>query len=171
VLKDRLTDAFRYIGTVNVQLQQVHAFFAEVLRYPESRNDFKRLLAETASKALCTVDKDWMLIRIVDRATLKTRIEHWEIRRNTKPPAVCIGNRAAIEPNGLPDVDVIRSQLAPAAITTICVFPLPRLNPEERVLIEAFSAELEMIYLLFSQHGFSKKPPHVTEKGGGHPSN
>ena len=119
---------------------------------------------------ICGLAKDWMLIRIVDRDTLKTRIEHWETRRNTKPPAVCIGNRAAIEPNGLTHVDVIRSQLALAAITTICVFPRPRLNPEERVLIEALSAELEMIYILFSQHGFSKKPPHVTEKGGRHPS-
>jgi hypothetical protein len=156
VLKNRLTDAFRYIGTVNVQLQEIHAVFAEVIRYPESRSEFKRLLADTATKALCTVGKDWMLIRIVDRASLKTRIEHWQAQHTLPPPAVGISNRAALGEKTLPNVDIVRSHRANTAFTAFLVFPLPRLNREERILMEALAAEVEMIYTVFDSRADSK---------------
>jgi hypothetical protein len=156
VLKDRLTDAFRYIGTVNVQLQEIHSVFAEVIRYPESRSEFKRLLADTAAKALCTVDKDWMLIRIVDRANLKTRIEHWQARGGVQLPNVCVSNRAAIGQTSMPSVEVVRSHRENTAYTAVCVFPPPRLHREERFLMEAVAAEMEMIYSVFASRADAK---------------
>ncbi|MEN8690606.1 MAG: hypothetical protein AB1Z20_10915, partial [Desulfobacterales bacterium] len=41
VLADRLTDAFRYIGTVNVQLQEIRSVFSGLKRLPENRRQFK----------------------------------------------------------------------------------------------------------------------------------
>ena len=162
-LKDRLTDAFRYIGTVNVQLQQIHAVFADVIRYPENRSEFKRLLGQTASKVLCTVDKNWMLIRIIDRGSLNTRFEHWETRRGATLSVGRISNRAALDTNPLSSVEVVRSHGTNSAATAVCVFPLPRLNWEERVLMEAVAAEVEMIYTVFAsrlEDHSGKEPPH-----------
>jgi hypothetical protein len=156
LLKDRLTDAFRYIGTVNVQLQEIQAVFSKSIRYPGNRKEFKRLLAETARETLGIVDRDWMLIRIIDRRNLKTRIEHWEMRCRVKPPNTCVSNRAIIEHHPMPEVDVAASHRDNAAFAAVCVFPAPPLNREERILIQAVAAELEMIYIIFTSCMVSK---------------
>jgi hypothetical protein len=150
VLKDRLTDAFRYIGTVNVQLQEIHAVFSKSIRYPENRGEFKRMLAEIAFKTLGIVDKDWMLIRIVDRCTLKTHIEHWEMRFRTIPAKICVSNRAIVDQHPQLDVDVTASHRDNATVTAACVFPLPPLNREERILMQSVASEMEMIYTVFT---------------------
>jgi len=166
LLKNRLADAFRYIGNINVQLERIHAVFAEVICYPQNRSEFKRLLAATASNVLNAVDKDWMLIRIVDRANLKTHIEHWEARRTVIPPVVPVSNRSALGQSVLPNADVIRSHGANAAVRAVCVFQMPRLNREERILMEAVAAEIEMVYTVFSSQAASRSQSEETAGRG-----
>jgi hypothetical protein len=160
-LRERLTDAFRYIGTVNVQLHEIHSVFAKIIRYPESRREFKRLLAQISTEVLSAVDKDWMLIRIVSRVNLKTCMESWSTRPNRLPPAVCISNRAAMGANAPAHVEVIRSQRANSAAAVIFVFPLPRLSREDRILTEAVAAEIEMIYTVYTSRAVSNNPSEV----------
>jgi len=150
VLRDRLVDAFRYIGAFNVQLEEIHAAFEEMVHCPESRKAFREMLAGVASKTLSGVGKDWMLIRVVDRFNLRTRIEHWETHPENASPPLHVGNRAAFGRNALPGVDVIRSHGENAAGTAVIVFPLPRLKAEERILVEAIASEIELIYTVFS---------------------
>jgi hypothetical protein len=156
-LKDRLTDAFRYIGTVNVQLQEIHGITSEMARYPENRREFKKVLASAASKALSIVGKDWMLIRVVDRHSLKTLIEHWETRRKAGLNGISVSNRMAVNSHALENLDHIQSHRVNSAVSVLCVFPLPRLNQEERILIQAVAAEMEMLYTVFAMQSALKK--------------
>lgn len=149
-LRDRLVDAFRYIGAFNVQLEEIHAAFEEMVRCPESRKAFREMLAGVASKTLSGVGKDWMLIRVVDRFNLRTRIEHWQTRPENASLPLPVGNREALGRHALPGVDVVRSHGENAAGTAVIVFPLPRLKEEERILVEAIASEIELIYAVFS---------------------
>jgi hypothetical protein len=156
-LKGRLTDAFRYIGTVNVQLQEIHGITSEMVRYPENRREFKQMLASAGSKALSIVGKDWILIRVVDRHTLKTLIEHWETRGKTSFKGISVSNRLAVNSHALENLDHIQSHRDNSTASVLCVFSLPRLNQEERILIQAVAAEMEMLYTIFALQSTLKK--------------
>jgi hypothetical protein len=80
VMADRLADAFRYIGTVNVQLQEIHSVFSGLKRLPENRRQYKDLLSMFGRKILGMMNVDWVTIRIIDRRTLRTIVEHREVR-------------------------------------------------------------------------------------------
>ena len=95
---------------------------------------------------------------------MKTRIEHWQARCTlTPPPAVGVSNRAAMGAKALTSVDIVRSHRANTSFTAICVFPMPRLNREERILMEALAAEMEMIYTVFASRADTKNKLEDTQ--------
>ena len=51
-LSSKLNDAFKYIGGVNVQIQQIRSIFCGLRRYPLTENEFKKDLTLFARKIL-----------------------------------------------------------------------------------------------------------------------
>ena len=43
-IHEKLDDSFRYIGQVNVQIQQIKSIFSSSDRFPKTKNDFKKTL-------------------------------------------------------------------------------------------------------------------------------
>lgn len=149
-LLSRLTDAFKYIGKVNVQLQEIRSVFFHLNRLPESRNDFKNLLRVFARKALSIVNTEWVVVRIIERRTLRTVIEHLEVRSGAIALHPRIGNKSVVDAEAMAGQAVIRCEIENLDITVVCIFPRDELSPEEKILVEAIAGEIELLFITFT---------------------
>lgn len=149
-LQCRLTDAFKYIGKVNVQLQEVRSIFQLLNRLPENRKDFKNLLRVFGQKALAIANTDWVALRIIDRPSLRTVIEHLETRRQGTALNLHIGNKSVVEGEPISGQAVIRCDNDNLDITVVCIFPRDVLSWEEKILLESLAGEIELLFITFT---------------------
>ena len=55
-LENRLTEAFKYIGTVNIQVQEIKSVFSDIRKFPENKKDFGYILQFIAQRTLSMVN-------------------------------------------------------------------------------------------------------------------
>lgn len=149
-LQCRLTEAFKYIGDVNVQLQEIRSVFSLLNRLPQSRKDFKNLLRVFAQKALTIANTDWVAVRIIDRPSLRTVIEHLEPRRKSIALNPHIGNKSIVERGPIAGLSVIRCENETLDMAVACIFPRNELSWEEKTLLEAIAGEIELFFIAFA---------------------
>jgi hypothetical protein len=160
-LRGRLTDAFKYIGKVNVEIQEIRSIFSLFDRLPQSRRDFKILLRALAQKALTIANADWVAVRVIERPSLRTVIEHLESRTaNTLHPPH-IGNKSVVAGEPIPGHAVIRCETKGRDITVVCILPRDELSWEERILLEAVTGEIELLFLTFTALHFHGEAPGI----------
>jgi hypothetical protein len=158
-LQCRLTDAFKYIGQVNVQLHEVRSAFSLLNQLPQSRKEFKKLLRVFARKALTIANTDWAAIRIIDRPSLRTMIEHLESRGACNEPHPHIGNKALVNGEVVAGRTVIRCENENLDIAVVCIFPRDALSLEEKILLESIAGEIELLFFTFTAihlHGVAR---------------
>jgi len=51
-IEEKLNDAFKYIGTINLQLQEIKSIFAKNDKYPETKEEMKKIEYYMAEKIL-----------------------------------------------------------------------------------------------------------------------
>jgi hypothetical protein len=162
-LQCRLTEAFKYIGNVNLQLQEIRSVFSLLKRLPQSRKDFKNLLRLFAQKALTISNTDWVVVRIIDRPSLRTVIEHLEFRRKGIALNPHIGNKSIVEGEPIADLAVIRCENENLDIAVACISPRNELSWEEKILLEAIAGEIELFFIAFAamhSHGVDPTIAH-----------
>ncbi len=145
------TEAFKYIGTVNVQLQRLGAIFSGWQRYPETKTEFQRMLASAVRSIGGMVKVDWTLIRIIDQEDFRTITEHWEsFAKEGADQHIRISNRALVEGKPIEGFSVVCSRRNNLAVNVACIMPAKELVREEKILIEAIVGELEMLFIIFT---------------------
>jgi hypothetical protein len=149
-LSNKLTDAFKYIGGVNVQIQEIRSIFCELRRYPATENEFRSELALFASKVLGIVNADWVVIRIIRQTNLRTLKEHLESRKNADFSIKGISNKAIVANQAIDGYSIVASRMDNSMIMAVCVFPKKSLNEEEEILVEAITNQIEMLYLIYA---------------------
>jgi hypothetical protein len=154
-LSGKLLDAFKYIGGVNVQIQEIRSIFCGIRRYPETENEFRKDLALFARKALGIVNADWVVIRIISQNNLRTIKEHLESRKNTNFLIKGISNKAIVANQTVEGFSNVASHHDNSTILVTCVFPNISLDEDEKILIEAITNQVELLYLMF----VSRQPP------------
>ena len=165
VLADRLTDAFRYIGTVNVQLQEIRSVFSGLKRLPENRRQFKDLMGMFGGKILGMMNVDWVTIRIVDRRTLRTIVEHREVRKTQPVADPHIGNRAIVEGKPVAGCIIVTDAKDNLSIVAACILPLDHLDKEETILMQALVDEIEMLFIISNLYPAVKDDFFTNEAG------
>lgn len=146
------TEAFKYIGSVNVQLQKLRAIIFGFQRYPETKAEFQRILSSSARNAREIVNADWILIRFINQNNFRTITEHWEFFAAATNPNVRISNRALVEGKTIADFSIVSSRRNNSAVNVVCIIPVKTLGSEEIILIEAIAGELEMLFIIFTLH-------------------
>jgi len=144
------TEAFKYIGRVNVQLQKLWAIFLGFQRYPETKAEFQRILSSSARNARGIFNADWILIRIINQNNFRTITEHWEFFAEATCPNVRISNRALVEGKTIAGFSIVCSRRNNLAVKVVCIIPVKALGREEKILIEAIAGELEMLFIIFT---------------------
>jgi hypothetical protein len=148
-LLNKLIDAFKYIGGVNVQIQEIRSIFCGLRRYPATENEFRKDVALFARKVLGIVNADWVVIRIIGQTNLRTIKEHFEPRRNANFIIKGISNRALVANQAIDGYSIVASRHDNSKFTVACIFPKKSLDEEEKILVEAITYQIEMLYLIF----------------------
>ena len=148
-LSNKLTDAFKYIGGVNVQIEQIRSIFCGLRRYPATENELRMDLTLFARKVLGIVNADWVVIRIIRQTNLRTIKEHLESRKNANFFIKGISNKAIVANRALDGYSIVASRRDNSMIMVVCVFPKICLDEEDKILVEAINNQIEMLYLIF----------------------
>lgn len=161
-LVSRLTEAFNYIGTVNVELQEIQSTFCGIEHYPQTKREFKLLVDHLAVKAMTIAGTPWVVIRIISRCNGRTVKEYNAIRPKSVLPSACIGNREILEDRPVEGLIKIASSQKNLDFLTVCILPVIQLSKEESILIAAITNQIEMFFLLYRagflpQQSFNKK--------------
>jgi hypothetical protein len=147
------TEAFKYIGKVNIQLKELQAIFSGFQWYPETKTEFQGILSSAARNVQGIVNVDWILIRIINQNTFNTITEHLESRSEKTYPQVQISNRALVEGKIIERFKIVCSHKNNLAVNVAFIIPIKTLGKEEKILIEVIADELEKLFIIFAlQH-------------------
>jgi hypothetical protein len=149
-LKNQLSEAFSYIGTVNIQIQQIRSLFSDIKKFPENKKDFLHILQLVADRTLCMVSADWILFRIIDTRNLNTLREYTERRGNAAPMNCKISNRALASKEKFEVLTVVESEQENFHIRTFCIIPKKKISGDQKIFIKAAVNQLEMLFLIFT---------------------
>jgi hypothetical protein len=151
-MEERLTHAFKHIGAVNVQIDEVRSAFSEIKKYPENKKDFKYILQYLGNRVLCMTDSDWIFFRIIDSTNLSTLSEYYAARSNTTLLKYNFSNKKLLENNSIEDFTIISSTQENFTIKTFCVIQSSLITKDQEIFIKAIVNQLEMLFLIFSSH-------------------
>ena len=163
-LENKLSDAFGYIGTVNVQLLEIKSAFSALQKYPESKKDYRSVLIFLARKALGIANVDWVMFRIINPESLRTIQEYSETRGGVLLLRHNISNRALVSSETIADCSVVSSEQENLTIRTFCILPTEKLTDNQIILLRTIVSEAEMLFIIFSseyyKEGYLKKARH-----------
>ncbi len=149
-LENRLSEAFKYIGTVNIQIQEIKSVFSDVQKFPESKKDFGVISEFLAEKTLSMVNTEWVLFRIIDTKCLDSLGEYSKARGDRAVPRHKISNRVLVSDEAPKGFTVVESGHENFYIKTFCILPKVRLSRDNKVFIKAVVNQLEMLFLIFT---------------------
>lgn len=150
-LKDRLDDAFKYIGSVNVQINEIRSIFSDMKQYPESKKDLRYTLEFFANKILGIINAGWVVIQVIDLNNLTTLTEYNLTRTKGAAVKQNISNKELVD-NKNKDTTAITSEQNNLFIKAYCVLPKVEISREQKVFIKAICSRLELLYLIFSSN-------------------
>jgi hypothetical protein len=151
-LEERLDEAFKYIGSVNVQIQEIKSAFTDIKKYPENKKDFKYIIQFMAEKILAMTNVGWLMLRIIDTEDKKTLREHCAIRGGTGVAKCSLGNEDIFQNNIPTDLTVIKSTQENFIIKTACILPKDKISNEQAIMIRAILNQVEMLFLIFTSN-------------------
>jgi hypothetical protein len=149
-LERRLAEAFHYIGTVNIQIEEIKSVFSDIRKFPENKKDFRSILQVLAQKILCMVNTEWVLVRIIDTQNLDTLREHSESRGNAVLLNHKISNTYLASNEKFEGFTVLGSEQENFHIKTFCIIQKEKLSRDQEVFIRAVVNQLEMLFIIFA---------------------
>jgi len=162
-METRLTEAFRYIGAVNVQIQEIKNVFSHLDRYPENKQDIKYIFEYMAGNILGIIDVDWVLLRIINLPDFNTLREHCGTRSSAVMLKHQIHNKNLIKNNADDDYMALTSDQTNLNIKAFVIFPRTKITENQKILIKAIVNQLEMLFIIFAfnhnQRGRSELMP------------
>lgn len=132
-LESRLVEAFSYIGTVNVNFQEVQSILCGAERYPQTKREFKRFINHLVAKAMTVAGTSWAVIRIISRCNGRTVKEYATGRPNKVFPSVTMGNREILEDHHIEGLRKICSRQNYLHLLTVCILPKTKFSEEENI--------------------------------------
>jgi hypothetical protein len=148
--REKFYESSRYIGKINVQLQEIKAIFNSYNKFPATRNDLKKAFLFFSERVMGIVNTNWVLFRIINSSTQKTLSEQFETRPGFTSNYPHIGNKVIVEKQSCPSFTTIISNPPNADILSCCILPIGQISDEERVFIQAITNEITMMFVLFN---------------------
>ncbi len=146
--EEKLDDAFKYIGQINVQMQEIKSIFNKTTKFPGTKNDFKKTLLFFSEQTFGIVNSNWVLFRIIDCSKQKTISEHFENRLGYNLKCPHVSNRNIIEKQSCSPFTVVISDPPNLNILTCCIIPQENITNDEMVFLQAITNEITMMFVL-----------------------
>ncbi len=161
--EDKLDDSFKYIGQINVQIQQIKLIFNNYSKLPETKNDFKKTLYFFSERVFGITTANWVLFRIIDSETSKTINEQFEIRHGYTFDYPHISNKMIIEKQSCSPFTAIISNPQNFKILVCCILPVDNVSNEERIFIQAITNEITMLFVILNSSYYNKEGNKILE--------
>jgi len=155
-VESRLSDAFKYIGAVNVQVKEIQSLFSSLKKYPKDKKDFKNSFRFLAEKVLCVVNVDWVIFRIINVDSLRTVREYSETRGKAVLLKNNISNKSIVTTEAIDGFSIVSSDQSNLTIKVFCIIPSEALTTTQKNLIKTIVNALEMLFIVFTSQYYRK---------------
>lgn len=165
-LEDRLQETFKYIGSVNLQMEEMRQAFANFKKYPENKKDIRTVFIYFSEKILGMVNVDWVILRIIDLKSGRTIREDKFTRNNQKVVLGKFDNREILNDKcKLDGYTVIKSDQENLNIKACCILPIKLNNRDQEFFVRSMINQLEMLFIVFSSLSKAQKITPKNNKG------
>lgn len=155
-MEEKLNDAFKYIGTINLQLKEIKSVFAKNDKYPETKEEMKNIEYYLADKILWIVQSEWIFLRIIDTTNIRTLSEVFITKDEKVINRENFSNKQLVS-NTISDAfSVISSPNDNFTINTYVVLPIT-IKKEEKIMIQSIANQVEMFYIIFASKYYRNK--------------
>lgn len=155
-VENKLDDAFKYIGAVNIQIQEIRSIFSAIKKFPENKKDFKNIINFLAEKTLGIIKADWITFRIIDPLKLRVFKEYSKTRADLPLPNYLISNKDLLNDSLSKDYYSVSSDFENFNLKVFCLMPAIKPTEEQKILIKAIVNELGMLFLIFHSQYYKK---------------
>jgi len=149
-VEKRLYASDQYIGTVNVQIQEINSIYNGIDNYPTSKTELKKTFKYFGMKILGIIHSDWTLIRIINCSTMRTISEHFEKRDNIHLNYPHISNKMIVENKQTISYTSIIYHPKNLNILVFCILPVEKISNDERIFIQAIIDEVTKLYVIIN---------------------
>ncbi len=156
-LEDRLRETFKYIGSINLQLEEMKKVFSTVNKYPESKKDIQALFVHTAERILGIINADWVMLKIIDINTGNNLHEYFVSRGNKKVGKIKVDNRELLSGDcSFGRCSIVKSNQENFNIKAFCILPSTTKDENQEFLINSIVNQLEMLFIIFNSLYYKK---------------
>ena len=161
--EEKLFDSLSYIGKVNVQIEEIKTIFNTTNKYPETKNDFKKMFRFLSERVLGIVNTNWALFRIINTNTQRTISECFETRHGFSGHYPHISNKMIVEKQLVSPYTTIISNSKNLNILVCCTMPIDKINSDQRVFIQAIINEIIMLFIILNS-SYYKNGNNIVEE-------
>lgn len=165
-LISRLSEAFSYIGTVNVEIKEIQSILCDITRYPQTRKEFKQCAEEMAAKAMAVSGTAWIEIRIINPSNCRTVKAYTVAQQGATVPSTTVGNRVIVDGHLVAGLRTVVAHRSNPDLLTVCIFPKTPLSEEQILLLTAIASRIEMFFMLYQAGCQHPKTVHSTDHTG-----
>ncbi len=150
-LEERLQETFKYVGSMNLQLDEIKNAFSNFKKYPQSKKEMKEVFDYFANKILSLVNASWVVLKIINVDSGRTLREIKVTRgyQEVTPPKIenhdILAGRCYLQ-----ECTIIQSEQENLSIKACCIMPIKVSNKEQEFFIQSIINQLEMMFLVFS---------------------
>ena len=159
--EEKLIESFKYIGKINVQIQEINSIYNNINIYPETKNDFKKTLNFLSERVLGIVNTDWVLFRIIDRNNQRTISEHLKTRGDVSYHYPHISNKMIIEEQSISTITSIISNPPNLNIIASCNLSIDKIDKDQRIFIKAIVNELTMLFVILNSSYYKNESNYL----------
>jgi hypothetical protein len=157
-LEERLQETFKYIGSINLQIDEIKRAFSNFKKYPKNDKDIEEVFEFFSEKILSIVNADWVNLKVINLKNKKTLKQIKKIRGKKKINFPNIKNEEILSDKcKIKNCSLIVSDQENLSIKASCILPVKLKNEEERFFIQSVINQLEMMFLVFSSLTYNKK--------------
>jgi hypothetical protein len=152
----RLADSEQYIGVTNVQIQEIKYIFNSIDKFPETKDDLKKVFHFYGDRVIGITNSEWVLFRIIGRNNQKTIYEHFETRKGFSVSYPHVSNKLVIEGELILPFSYIISNTKNLSILVFCAIPVGKTDHDQHVFIQAILNEITKLFVIMNAI-YSKK--------------
>ncbi|NCB20826.1 MAG: hypothetical protein EOM88_02795 [Clostridia bacterium] len=150
-LEDRLQETFKYIGSVNLQMEEMKQSFSGFKKYPQNKKDIKTAFNYFAEKILSAINVDWVIFRVIDTNTLYSLRDERYTRAKRKVEFERFENKDILKDNYKKEEHtIVYSDQVGFYLKTCCILPGSLDNNDQEFFVKSLVNQLEMLFIIFS---------------------
>jgi hypothetical protein len=149
-VEERLSDSEKYIGIMNVQIQEIKSIFNSINEYPETKDGLKKAFKYFGERVIGIVNSNWVLFRIIDSTTQRTICEHFGTRRGISNGYPHVSNKLIIEKQPILPFSYVISNPKNLNILVSCIIPVDEISNDQHIFVQAIINEITKLFVILN---------------------